>query len=498
MVRIVDIKKRKAGEKMAVRLSKGQKVDLTKGNPNLKEIIVGLGWASNSSGNSNDFDLDASAFLIGQNGKVKDENDLVFYNNPLGGQGSVKHSGDKKKGSGEGDDEQIHIVLTAVPGYIERIAFTITINDAQAKRQSFGDIRNAYVRIINPSTNDLLLKYELGQEFSIETAIVAAEIYRHAGEWKFSAIGSGFQGGLAALCNNFGLEVEEEQRSAAPYGGSQNGQTNNQSYGQNNNQSYSQNNPQSYGQNSNQSYSPSMPQTYGQNNNQSYSQSPVPAYEQSNYQPAGQGGVFCPRCNSIQVTAGKKGFGIGKALVGGVMLGPVGILAGFIGSKNMEFACLSCKERWGATSNTNTVQWLQRQTDSAKSVVNKYMGKDLMEALVAGSALVATADGIIDRSEREKLIDYFRTSQEMKGINNNEVDSRFNYYVQRIQSDRMMGKAEALRAVGKISSKPEVARLVVRLCCAIGFADGEFAPVEKQVVEEICREVRLDPREFLY
>ncbi|MDO0824608.1 TerD family protein [Desulfosporosinus nitroreducens] len=484
---------------MAVRLSKGQKVDLTKSNPNLKEIIVGLGWASNPSASSYNFDLDASAFLIGSNGKVKDESDFVFYNNPSGGQGSVNHSGDHKKGSGEGDDEQIRINLSGVPAYIERISFTITINDAQMKRQSFGDIKNAYVRILNASTNELLLKYELGEEFSVETAIVAAEIYRHAGEWKFNAIGSGFQGGLAALCHNFGLEVEEEQKSSAganpsvnsgygntgnanfgnqgtgssavPYGGPQNNQYN----------SHGQNSPQSYGQNNSQSFSQNNSQSYGQAQNAGH-----------------QGGMACPRCHSNQVTAGKKGFGLGKAAIGGVLLGPVGLLAGFIGSKNVEFVCLSCKERWNSGSNTNTAEWLQKQTENAKSIVNKYMGKDLTEALVAGSALVAIADGVLEPSEREKLIDYFRTSQEMRGININEVDSRFNYYVQRIQSDRMLGKAEALRAIGKLASKPEAARLVVRLCCAIGFADGEFAPVEKKVVEEICYEVRLDPREFIF
>ncbi|HEY8908824.1 MAG TPA: TerD family protein [Desulfosporosinus sp.] len=472
---------------MAVRLSKGQKVDLTKSNPNLKDVIVGLGWASNPTASSYNFDLDASAFLIGANGKVKDENDLVFYNNPSGGQGSVKHSGDNKKGSGEGDDEQIHINLSAVPSYIERIAFTITINDAQKKRQSFGDIKNSYVRILNASTNELLLNYELGQEFSIETAIVAAELYRHAGEWKFNAIASGFQGGLGALCHNFGLEVEEEQSSA---GTSSSGNSGNPSFGNpgqgNSSVPYGQNSPQTYGQKISQSYGSSGSQSYGQNSAPSYAH------------PPDQGGMSCPRCHSTQVTAGKKGFGIGKALVGGVLLGPVGILAGFIGSKNMEFACLSCKERWSATSNTNTAQWLQKQTESARNVVSKYMGKDLTEALVAGSALVAMADGIIDPSEREKLIDYFRTSQEMRGININEVESRFNYFVQRIQSDRMMGKAEALRAIGKLANKPDAARLVVRLCCAIGFADGEFAPVEKQVVEEISREVNLDPREFIF
>ncbi|WP_348982278.1 TerB family tellurite resistance protein [Desulfosporosinus sp. FKB] len=164
----------------------------------------------------------------------------------------------------------------------------------------------------------------------------------------------------------------------------------------------------------------------------------------------------------------------------------------------MEFVCLSCRERWNAASNTNTAQWLQQQTENARNVVNKYMGKDLTDALVAGSALVAMADGVIDPSEREKLIEYFRTSQEMRGINIRDVDSRFTEYVQRIKNDPMLGKAEALRAVGKVANKPEAARLVARLCCAIGFADGEFSSVEKNVVSEICREVHLDPGEFIY
>ncbi len=447
---------------MAVKLSKGQKVDLTKTNPNSKEIIVGLGWASNQEGSSQSFDIDASAFLIGANGKVKDENDLVFYNNPSGGQGSVRHSGDNKRGSGEGDDEQIRINLSTVPAYIEKIAFTITINDAQTKRQSFGDLKSSYVRILNANTNELLLKYELGQEFSVETAIVAAEIYRHAGEWKFNAIASGFQGGLAALCRNFGLEVEEDQPTASRSTSDYNSQTSVQN----------------------------MPQ-YGQNTPQPYRQAQNVGY------PPDQGAIVCPKCHSTHVTAGKKGFGIGKAAVGGLLLGPIGILAGFIGSKNMEFACMSCRERWSAASNTNTTEWLKQQADNARNIVTKYMGKDLTEALVAGSALVSMADGIIQPSEKDKLLDYFRTSQEMRGINSNEVASRFNYFVQRIQADSSMGKAEALRAIGKLAPKPDAARLVVRLCCAIGYADGEFVTKEKQVVEEICREVNLDPREFL-
>ena len=491
---------------MAVRLAKGQKVDLTKSNPNLKEIIVGLGWMSNPAASSYSFDLDASAFLIGADGKVRDENDFVFYNNPSGGQGSVRHSGDNKKGSGEGDDEQIRVNLSAVPAHIQRIAFSITINDAQMKRQSFGNIETSHVRILDAGTNKLLLNYELGKDFSIETAIVAAEIYRHAGEWKFNAIGSGFQGGLAALCRNFGLEVEEDQQTtgssagnasrgvsenadhmgAGAIGSTPMGST--ASYGQ---QPYGQqNSPPPYGQSNAQTYASSFAGT----GSQPYAQNYTPNYGQT----SDQGGISCPRCHSTQVTAGKKGFGIGKALVGGIVLGPVGLLAGFIGSKNMEFACLSCRERWSAAGNSNTTQWLQQQTESARNVVNKYMGKDLTEALVAGSALVTMADGVIEPAEREKLIDYFRTSPEMRGINISEVDSRFNYYIQRLQSDPMMGKAEALRAIGRLSGKPDAARLIVRLCCAIGFADGEFSPVEKQIVEEISRELNLDPREFIY
>lgn len=445
-------------------MSKGQKVDLTKTNPNLKNIIVGLGWDANQASSSYSFDIDASAFLLGVSGKVENDKDFVYYNNPSGGQGSVVHSGDNKIGSGDGDAEQIRINLRTIPSQIAKISFTITINDAQVKRQSFGNIRNAYVRVVNADSNELLLKYELGQEFSIETALVAAELYRHGEEWKFNACGSGFQGGLAALCRNFGLEVEEDQ------GG----------YG---NQSYQN---QSYG-------NPSSGPGYQPTNQPSYGQAP----RQGEYG-SENSGLQCPRCQSTQVTAGKKGFGLGKAAVGGLVLGPIGLLAGFIGTNNMEFACRGCGERWSGANNTNAAQWMQRQTESAKNVVNKYMGQDLTEALVAGGALVSMADGVLDPAEQTKLIQYFQTSQEMKGVNINDVTSRFNYYVQRFRSDFMMGKAEALRAIGKLGRKPEAARLVVRFCCAIGYADGEFAPVEKQIVEEICREVFLDPREFIY
>lgn len=192
---------------MAISLSKGQKVDLTKTNPGLTKAIVGLGWDTNKYDGGKDFDLDSSVFLLGENGKVNSDSDFVFYNNTTGGNGSVVHTGDNRTGEGDGDDEQISIELNKVPANIHRIAFTITIHDAEARSQNFGQVSNAYVRILNEASNDELIRFDLGEDFSIETALVVGELYRHNGEWKFSAIGSGFQGGLASLATNFGLQV---------------------------------------------------------------------------------------------------------------------------------------------------------------------------------------------------------------------------------------------------------------------------------------------------
>lgn len=192
---------------MAVSLSKGQKVDLTKTNPGLKKIVIGLGWDTNKYDGGHDFDLDASAFVLGATGKVKDEKDLVFYNNTKGANGALVHTGDNRSGVGDGDDEQITMDLALVPTEVEKIAITITIHDAEARKQSFGQVANAYVRVFNDDGGAELIRYDLGEDFSIETAIVVAEIYRHGAEWKFNAIGSGFKGGLAALCTNFGLSV---------------------------------------------------------------------------------------------------------------------------------------------------------------------------------------------------------------------------------------------------------------------------------------------------
>lgn len=192
---------------MAVSLSKGQKVDLTKTNPGLTKVVVGLGWDTNKYDGGNNFDLDSSVFLLGENGKVTNETDFVFYNNPQGANGAVVHTGDNRTGAGDGDDEQVNINLSTIPANIQRIAFAITIHDAASRNQNFGQVSNSYARIFNETTGEELIRYDLGEDFSIETAIVVGELYRHNGEWKFSAIGSGFQGGLAALATSFGLQV---------------------------------------------------------------------------------------------------------------------------------------------------------------------------------------------------------------------------------------------------------------------------------------------------
>lgn len=192
---------------MAISLSKGQKVDLTKGNPGLKKIMVGLGWDVNAFDSGADFDLDAAAFMVGASGKCPTEKEFVFYGNLEHPSQSVKHMGDNLTGEGEGDDEQIEIELEKVPTNVEKIAFTVTIYDADVRKQNFGQVANAFIRIVDETTNTELIRYDLGEDFSIETAVVVGELYRHNGEWKFNAIGSGFQGGLAALCGHYGIEV---------------------------------------------------------------------------------------------------------------------------------------------------------------------------------------------------------------------------------------------------------------------------------------------------
>lgn len=192
---------------MAVSLKKGQKVELTKGNPNLKKVLIGLGWDTSKYDGGFDFDLDAAAFLLGPNGKVTSDADFVFYNNLKHPSGSVEHMGDNLTGEGEGDDEEIKIDLSKVPQNIDKIDFTVTIYEAVERKQSFGQVENAYIRVVDDLTGKELIRYDLGEDFSVETAVVVGQIYRHGAEWKFNAIGSGFEGGLASLGKNYGVNV---------------------------------------------------------------------------------------------------------------------------------------------------------------------------------------------------------------------------------------------------------------------------------------------------
>lgn len=194
---------------MAVNLSKGQRISLEK---SMKLALVGLGWDTNKYHGGHDFDLDAAAFLLDESGKVIKDEDFIFYNNLNGRNGAVVHTGDNLTGDGDGDDEVVLIDFTKVPDEIKRIAITVTIHEAVERGQNFGQVSNAYVRVAKRSgENDFSgieeIRYNLVDEFSIETAVVVCEIYKQGNDWKFNAIGSGFSGGLEALCRNFGVNV---------------------------------------------------------------------------------------------------------------------------------------------------------------------------------------------------------------------------------------------------------------------------------------------------
>ncbi|ALC83659.1 MULTISPECIES: TerD family protein [Bacillus] len=192
---------------MAISLSKGQKVDLTKTNPGLNKVIVGLGWDTNKYDGGNDFDLDSSVFLLDSTGRCASSADFVFYNQTEGAGGAVVHTGDNRTGEGSGDDEQVKISLNDVPANISKISFVITIHEGEARNQNFGQVSNAYVRVVNEDGNEELIRYDLSEDFSIETALITGELYRHGTEWKFSAVGSGYQGGLARIATDYGLEI---------------------------------------------------------------------------------------------------------------------------------------------------------------------------------------------------------------------------------------------------------------------------------------------------
>lgn len=196
---------------MSINLSKGQKIDLTKTNPTLNKMFVGLGWDTNKYCGGGDFDLDASIFMADENGKVTKDSNFIFYNNPTDEAGSVKHSGDNKTGndsaSGSKDDEVIQITLSKVPADVAKIAFVVTIHEAHARNQNFGMVSNAFIRLVDEATGTELMRFDLGEDFSIETAIVAGELYRNGVEWKFHAIGAGHHGGLDVFCKEYGLMV---------------------------------------------------------------------------------------------------------------------------------------------------------------------------------------------------------------------------------------------------------------------------------------------------
>ena len=195
---------------MAINLQKGQKIDLTKTNPALKKIIVELGW--NTGGKAN-FDLDTSAFLLGADAKVISAGDFIFYNNLKHSSGAVEHFGDNLVDAGGNSVEKICVNLDKIPAEISKIAFAVTIHEAEERKQNFRQIQGAFIKIVDAATDNDLIRYDLQENFSIETAIIAGEIYRHVGEWKFSAIGTGFSGGLAALGRNFGVKTENKTSS---------------------------------------------------------------------------------------------------------------------------------------------------------------------------------------------------------------------------------------------------------------------------------------------
>ncbi|NOG32564.1 TerD family protein [Halomonas sp. TBZ9] len=191
---------------MAVSLSKGGNVSLSKEAPGLKHVVVGLGWDPRVT-DGQEFDLDASVFLCGEDGKVRSDTDFVFYNNKVGGDGSVEHQGDNRTGEGDGDDEQVKIDLSSVPADVKKLAFAVTIHEAESRKQNFGMVSNAFMRVVNGEDGKELARYDLSEDYSVETAMIFGEVYRHGDEWKFKAIGQGFGGGLHPLASSFGVNV---------------------------------------------------------------------------------------------------------------------------------------------------------------------------------------------------------------------------------------------------------------------------------------------------
>lgn len=191
---------------MGVSLQKGGNVNLSKEAPGLAQVHIGLGWDVRATDGSA-FDLDASAFMVKSDGKVRGDSDFIFYNNLKSTDGSVVHTGDNKTGAGEGDDEVLNVDLPKVPSEIDKVAFTVTIHDGETRRQSFGQVSNAFIRVVNKADGKELARYDLTEDGSTETALIFGELYRNGADWKFRAVGQGFKGGLGPLAKNFGVNV---------------------------------------------------------------------------------------------------------------------------------------------------------------------------------------------------------------------------------------------------------------------------------------------------
>jgi len=191
---------------MSVSLSKGGNVSLSKEAPGLKAVIVGLGWDARTT-DGQDFDLDAVAFVLNSAAKVRSDADFVFYNNPVGGGGTIQHQGDNRTGEGEGDDERVLMNLDGISQDVDKITVAVTIHEGEARRQNFGQVNNAYIRVLNAENNQEIARYDLSEDASTETAMIFGEIYRRNNEWKFKAVGQGFAGGLGALARDFGANV---------------------------------------------------------------------------------------------------------------------------------------------------------------------------------------------------------------------------------------------------------------------------------------------------
>jgi tellurium resistance protein TerD len=190
---------------MAVSLAKGQRVSLEKVSPGLTEVFIGLGWDVKATDTGYNFDLDSSLFMLGSNEKLISDNHFIFYNNLTSPDPdkSLQHMGDNLTGVGDGDDEVIKVNLNKVPSDVQKIVVTVTIHEAQQRSQNFGQVRNAFVRIVNAQTKEEAVRYDLVEDYSIETALIMAELYRKDGDWRLNAVGSGYQGGLKALLDRY-------------------------------------------------------------------------------------------------------------------------------------------------------------------------------------------------------------------------------------------------------------------------------------------------------